>query len=71
VTNEQRRTRRPVPSDFDKGVVYPPGTMLTLIEPLAAGVWVAEVRIADESLVGGARYDTVTVQDGDLETTDR
>jgi len=50
-------------SEFRAGVSYPPGTEVTLVEPVdeARSVWLVEVRAPDESLVGGASYDTFEV----------
>jgi hypothetical protein len=63
------RLRKQINSDFRPGVAYPSGTEVTLIEPLDEwrDTWLVEVRVPDESLVGGASYDTVEVQFVDLE----
>ncbi len=65
------RTKVPVRSDFDSDFdgnrVYPPGTPVVIVERLAGRKAIAEVRIPDDSLVGGARYDTVLVDMADLE----
>ncbi len=61
------KTKRPVSSDFNKDVVYPIGTEIVLVEQLGKDTWIGEVRIPDDALVGGARWDTVTVKKGDLE----
>jgi hypothetical protein len=62
------KTKRDLPSDFDHEVI-PAGTTVTLVELLdkAKGIWMSEARIVDESLVGGARYATLTVKKDDLE----
>jgi hypothetical protein len=64
-----RRTKnkRPIPSDSDKDVIYPAGTQVTVVEQLDKHTVVAEIRIPDDSLVGGARYDTILVKRDDLE----
>lgn len=56
------KINRPVPSEFDKNVVYPAGTPVTVVERLPHGTVFVEIRIPDDSLVGGARYDTVLIK---------
>jgi hypothetical protein len=61
------KLRKAVSSEF-RGLSYPPGTEVTLVEPVddARSVWLVEVRVPDGSLVGGASYDTVEVKLVDL-----
>lgn len=61
------RTKVPVQSDIDEAVIYPVGTSVVIVEQLDKHMVIAEVRIPDDSLVGGARYDTVVVKRADLE----
>lgn len=63
------RTLRALRSDFRSDVFYPVGSEAVLVEPLDEGrdVWLVEVRIPDESLVGGASFDVVQANLDDLE----
>jgi len=60
------RTKRDLPSKSDSAVIYPAGTFVTVVEQLDKHMVIAEVRVRDDSLVGGARYDTIIVKRDDL-----
>ncbi len=61
------KTRVPIKSQFDKNVEYPAGTDVVIVEQLDKHTVLAEVRIPDETLVGGARFDTVQIPKSYLE----
>jgi hypothetical protein len=62
------RSLTPLKSDFHGDVVYPPGSEVTLVEPLDAArkVWLVEVRVLDEALVGGASYELAKAELSEL-----
>jgi hypothetical protein len=61
-------TLKALHSDFYPNVVHPAGSEVVLVEPLDATnrVWLVEVRVPDESLVGGASFDLVKAELSDL-----
>jgi hypothetical protein len=65
VDGRRAKLRVKILSEF-RGAVYPVGTGVVLVESLGAH-WLVEVRVPDESLVGGASYDTFEVAATDLE----
>jgi hypothetical protein len=63
------RTRRPIRSEFHPSQVYPAGSEAVLVQVLdtSRGIWLIEIRVPDEALVGGACYDVVESEMSDLE----
>lgn len=62
------RLKKPATSDWYPPLTHPAGTEATIVENLSGGeAYIVEIRIPDESLVGGARYDTATVGKDDVE----
>jgi len=60
------KLRLDTPSEIRPGVIYPAGTVVTLLESVGPSAWLVEVRIKDPTLIGGASYDTVEVRSRDL-----
>jgi len=62
------RTTKPVKSGFS-ATMYPAGTEVVLVESLdkERSEWLVEVRVPDETLVGGASFDVVEIALADLE----
>lgn len=50
-----------------KGHVHTAGTPVKLVRNLGERVWLIEVRVPDDALVGGAWYETLEVGYGDLD----
>jgi hypothetical protein len=61
-----RVTKRPIESDMEKGVFYPPGTKVLVVEYLEGNKMIVEVGIPDATLVGGFRWDIATAGEDDL-----
>ena len=62
------KTTRPARSDSKPELEFPAGTEVLIVDWLGQGnaAAIAEVRIPDETLVGGARYDTITIERSSL-----
>ncbi len=59
----------PYGSEERSGHTHPSGTEGTQVETFADGLrCLVELRVADESLIGGFWYDTIEVAVADLET---
>lgn len=65
------RTRRALASPFRPGYVHPAGSEVTLLEPIDPEhrVWIVELRVPDEDLVGGAWYDHAELPITDIDFT--
>ena len=59
--------RYDVPSRTREGHVHREGTEVAFVEPNGDDWWFVEVRVPDESLVGGAWFETLEVPKGDLD----
>jgi hypothetical protein len=59
---------KPLTSDFHPEVVHPAGSEVVLVEPLDAArkVWLVEIRVPDETLVGGASFDVAKAELSEL-----
>ncbi len=63
------RTRRALPSSYRPGYEHPAGSEVLLVESLGPDRldWIVELRVPDESLVGGAWYDHAELHVTDLD----
>lgn len=50
-----------------KGHVHAAGTPVKLVRNLGEKMWLIEVRVPDETLAGGAWYETLEVRYGDID----
>lgn len=61
LTMETIRLKVAVRSLHKPGYIHGAGTPGIAVEPLGATAWLVEVRVPDESLEGGAWYETLEV----------
>lgn len=63
------KLNKSIKSCFQKNVIYPAGSNIVIVEARyeAKTVFLAKVRIPDETLEGGASYDVVEVGAGDID----
>ncbi len=63
----QRILAEPVASSTRPGHEHAAGTVVRMVEPVDTEWWFVEVRVPDDSLVGGASFETLEVAERQLQ----
>jgi len=69
-TNPKMRLCVEVESEAEPGLIHPVGMTGILVESLGAHAWLVEVRVPDDTLEGGAWYDTLELDEYQFDVVD-